>query len=176
MADTVYVGVDNGATGAIGVIGIGPKPFMFLPPVKNEQDYTKKAQNITRIDWEAYRKLLSEMVVMPTMLKYGSEASIKAFIERPFVNPGAFRTTVCAVRAFEATIIVMEHLGIPWQPIDSRAWQSKLLPEGLKGAPKLKKASRDIGIRMFPHLEDQIKAQKDADGLLIAEWARRSNL
>ena len=110
------------------------------------------------------------------MMKYGAEASIKAIIERPFVNPGSFRTTVCAVRSFEATIIVMEHLGIPWQPIDSRAWQSKLLPEGLKGAPNLKKASRDIGLRMFPHLEAEIKKQKDADGLLIAEWARRSNL
>lgn len=176
MVDTIYIGVDNGATGSVGVVGGVDQAVTFLPPTKNEQDYTKKAQNITRLDWEAYRVLLMERVVAPAMVRYGAAAKIKAVIERPFVNPGAFRTTVCAVRAFEATIIVMEHLGIPWIPIDSRAWQTKLLPEGLKGAPKLKKASLDIGVRTFPHLAAEIKKHKDADGLLIAEWARRYNV
>jgi hypothetical protein len=50
-----------------------------------------------------------------------------------------------------------------------------MFPKGLKGI-ELKKASMDIGIRLFPHLEEVIIKQKDADGLLIAEWARRNNL
>lgn len=57
---------------------------------------------------------------------------------------------------------------------DSKHWQRILLPKGAKG-PELKKASMDIGCRLFPEHEKLIRKHKDADGLLIAEWARREN-
>ena len=41
---------------------------------------------------------------------------------------------------------------------------------------QLKKASMDIGIRMFPNHEVKIRKHKDADSLLMAEWCRRKNL
>ena len=70
----------------------------------------------------------------------------------------------------EATIIVLELLKIPFEYIDSKAWQRELLPKGLR-KEELKKASLDVGRRLFPQI-DWTKF-KDADGLLIAEWGRR---
>jgi len=50
------------------------------------------------------------------------------------------------------------------------------LPKGVQGAPELKKASMDIGLRLFPDQANVINKHKDADGLLIAEWSRRMQL
>ena len=50
-----------------------------------------------------------------------------------------------------------------------------MLPKGCKGA-ELKAASKDVGIRLFPQHKEIIVKQKDADSLLIAEWARRNDL
>lgn len=173
----VYIGIDNGSSGSIGVVGLGA-PRMFLPPVKVEQDYTKKAKNITRIDWHGLQSVLMKEVVTPVMelncgVGVAEAVQVKALVERPFVNPGMFNTTVCAVRAFESTVIALEFLGIPWEPIDSKVWQKVMLPEGIKGAANLKRASRDIGMRTFPEHAVAIKKHTDADGLLIAEWAHR---
>lgn len=48
--------------------------------------------------------------------------------------------------------------------------------KGIEGSAELKKASMDIGLRLFPDQEEVIKKHKDADALLIAEWARREQL
>ena len=104
------------------------------------------------------------------------QSPVKVFLERPMVNPGRFQATASALRAMEATLIVLEMFKLPLQYVDSKQWQKALLPSGIKGPAELKKASMDIGCRMFPHLSEIIKKQGDADGLLIAEWARRSQL
>ena len=51
--------------------------------------------------------------------------------------------------------------------------QKDMLPKGCKGE-ELKKASLDIGNRLFPSFKT-VK-HPDRDGLLIAEWARRKGL
>jgi len=158
------IGLDNGVTGSIGIIG--PNGSEFEPvPSKMEQSYTKKKQNITRIDGELFSNLLP-----PTW------QSIIAVLERPMVNPRRFKATMSAVRALEATQILLEHSGIPYMFIDSKEWQRELLPSGLQGTAELKKASVDIGCRLFPAWRDAIVKHGDADGLLIAEYARRRGI
>lgn len=171
----IYIGIDNGTTGSIGIIGLSTGPMYIFPPTKIEQDYTKKAQNITRMDYPKLVQMFMGILtpLMENSTRSGEPLEILALIERPFVNPMMFRTSICAVRAYEATVIMLESLGIPWEAIDSKSWQKPLLPEGLKGAPQLKKASKDAGIRLFPMLSLPINKHKDADGLLIAEWGRR---
>ena len=117
-----------------------------------------------RIDFQVFYKLLN---------KYSKNAI--AIVERPYANPTGFKATVSAMRALETTLIVLEMLDIPYQYIDSREWQKKFLPTGLKGT-ELKTASNQVGCRLFPYLRDKIVKQGDADGLLIAEYARRMNL
>ena len=77
---------------------------------------------------------------------------------------------------FEAQLGIIEDLQLAYQIIDSREWQRVFLPEGIKGAAELKKASLDCGLRLFPKCADMIQKQKDADALFIAEYARRKNL
>jgi hypothetical protein len=157
-----YVGIDNGVSGSIGIIPFtGSGARFLLTPTKSCQNFQKDAKNITRIDAVTLHGILAHV------------ENPFAVIERPLVNPGMFSATMSAVRALEATLLVLEWLEIPHMFIDSKEWQKVMLPNGTKG-PELKVASKDIGTRLFPQFRDQFKA--DADGLLIAEWARRERL
>lgn len=159
-----YVGIDNGVSGSLGIVSeSGEEAFYHPMPTKSGQDYTKAKKNITRIDYPQLVSLLT------------GRTPCKVFVERPMVNPRRFVATTSAVRALEAVLIACEGLVLPYQFIDSRQWQRVLLPQGVEG-PELKKASLDIGSRLFPSLAEVIKKQGDADGLLIAEFARRSKL
>ena len=79
-----------------------------------------------------------------------------------------------AMRCFEAELTALEMSGIRFMFIDSKEWQKELLPKGISGSEELKKASLDIGNRLFPQFKG-VK-HKDRDGILIAEYARRKNL
>ena len=161
---SIYIGIDNGVTGSIGIIK-GSRHYLFKTPCFMEQNYTKAKGNISRIDHIALHDILE-----PYCLQHP-----KVYLERPMVNPKRFKATVSALRALESTLIVVETLEIPHEYIDSKQWQKELLPKGVKGAPELKKASLDIGCRLFPKLKKEIVKQGDADGLLIAEYLRRMN-
>jgi hypothetical protein len=157
-----YIGIDNGVSGSIAILDtIINSVQYYQTPTKSEQSYTKTKQKITRIDVNGLRKVL----------EYCNSDNSKCLIERPMVNPGRFKATASAIRALEATLIVLEELEIPYQYIDSKEWQKVLLPSGLKG-DDLKDASLDIAKRLFP----SIKPKKDGDGLLIAEYLRRKEL
>ena len=76
----------------------------------------------------------------------------------------------------EAELCVVEMLSMPHIYIDSKQWQRELLPQGIKGSAELKKASKDIGSRLFPLHTNLITKHKDADGILIAYWARMNQI
>jgi hypothetical protein len=137
-------------------------------PTFSEQNYTKANKRITRIDHEQIYDLLIAVSL------YNHPVTV--VVERPMINPGRWKATVSAIRALEATLIAIERAKVRRIYMDSRDWQSTLLPKGTKGGAALKKASLDIGIRLFPDLEKDIRKHKDADGLLIAEYARRNAL
>ncbi|MFA5753900.1 MAG: hypothetical protein WC905_00880 [Patescibacteria group bacterium] len=158
----ISIGIDNGISGTIGIIEENSSRFINTPTV-SEQNYTKKKANITRIDFEEMLKILGPY----------KGVNCFALLERPMVNPQRFQATTSALRALEATLIVLEYLKLPHAYIDSKEWQKSLLPRGVKGTDELKRASLDIGCRLFPQHETLIKHHKDADGILIAEYCRR---
>jgi hypothetical protein len=158
-----YIGVDNGVTGSIAFIFESDHPAqLHRTPTKKEQSYTKKKQQITRVDWLRFFGLLPS-----------DPQGVRVFIERPYTNLRGLKATVSGMRCLEATLIAIEQAGLSYEYVDSRQWQKEMLPSGLKG-PELKAASLDVGIRLFPQLREEIIKQKDADALLIAEWARRN--
>lgn len=178
----ILIGIDNGVTGSIGIIG-NEEPLMVPTPMTVQQNYTKAKQSISRLDVNRFKSML---------LRY-NKWPCKAILERPLVNPMMFKATICAVRCLEAQLTILEALDIPYFYVDSKEWQKQLLPhvplkkkEGETAKERrrrdqenkrtLKKLSHDIGIRLFPSLSEQIEKQGDADSLLIAEWARRNNL
>ena len=172
----IYIGLDNGVTGSLAVIDEGIAHY-FPMPTKSEQSYTKSKQNITRIDVNGLRSILAI---------FASTFNSKCLLERPMVNPGRFKATASALRALEATLIVLEELQIPYKYIDSKEWQKVMLPQGMgkivttkAGKQKrkvdpaeLKSASLDIARRLFPG----IVLKHDGDSLLIAEYLRRQNI
>ena len=166
-----YLGIDNGVTGSLAYVG--PVVLFAKTPVHKEQSYTKKKQQITRIDFDSLVELLRNWGM--DWRNGEGDMLTRVFIERPFVNPKGFRATASALRCLEATLIAVESEGLSYQYIDSREWQKAMLPSGIKG-PELKYASVDIGCRLFPQFVEEIRKHKDADSLLIAEYARRNQL
>ena len=154
-----YIGIDNGVSGTIGILG---KQNHFIEtPTITQLNYTKKKSNISRIDVILLRTILQEY--QPKLI----------LLERPMVNPSRFQATASALRALEATLIIIEELFLPYMYIDSKEWQKELLPSGIKGSANLKEASKQIGCRLFPEFTKEIEKHGDADGLLIAEYCRR---
>lgn len=160
-----YVGIDNGSTGLIAIIKPSGEVYVNNIPVKEELNYTKAKQYVTRIDCVRLKDLLSRHT--------GKDRPLFAVMERPMVNPKRFKQSLSGIRVFEAMLIVIEELEIPFQIIDSRKWQKELLPSGLAG-PELKRASLSVGNRLFPQFSTF--KHPDRDGLLMAEYARRAGL
>ncbi len=133
-------------------------------PTKKEQSYTKTKQKITRIDCKTLKAWLH--------IWHGNsfQETTLVILERPMVNPTRWKSSMSAIRALEATLIVIEMLHIPYQYIDSKQWQKVLLPKGVAGS-ELKQAAIDVARRLFPDVKT-----KEADSLLIAEFARRAQL
>lgn len=163
----LFIGFDNGVTSnGIGAISSTGKAELYKLPTKKELSYTKEAKNISRIDYAGLLKLMQSISA-----EFGP-VNIRVGLERPMVNSTRFNASLSAVRALEATLIAIEEMSWPYEYIDSKEWQKAVLPKGLKGGDELKKASFDVGKRLFPKLD----IKKDADGLLIAEYMRRREL
>jgi len=161
----IYTGIDNGSTGSIAVIS-DLFAGMIQTPVKKELSYTKKVQYVTRIDVVQLQEFFLEQ-----MVAHNSDPEhVHIALERPMVNPKMFKASMSAMRAYEATINVFELMGLGYDTVDSKGFQKALLPTGIKGSAELKKASAQIGKRLYPHLSDIIDKQKDGDSICIAHW------
>ena len=170
------IGIDNGTSGTIGFI-CGAEYEFLETPVIIKLDFTKtKKKQIKRLDVDVFHKLMQSYI---TKAERNNEA-LMCYLERPLINPMLFNTSILAVRCFEAELTVIEALKIPYEIIDSKAWQKVLLPEGIsaKGKDKkavkneLKFASMEVAIRYFPKCEKLIRKHKDGDGILIARYGK----
>lgn len=157
----IYGGIDNGVTGSIGII-TDEESFFLSTPTKIELNYTKEKQNITRVDCFELKRILRPF----------SEQGCRFLLERPLTGGYGFKALNSAMRSLEATLITLESLKIPFSYIDSKEWQKKLLPHGIKGTAELKKASLDIASRLYPQHLTLLKKHKDGDGLLIAHYCK----
>ncbi len=155
---STFIGIDNGVSGSVGIITVNDS-FYLHTPIKKELNYTKTKQWLHRINGIELKKIL---------LAHTDIVNIA--IERPMINPGRFKATVSAIRALEATLIVIEDLQLPYIYIDSKSWQKEFLPKDLE-KDELKDASLQIGKRMFPKID--FKRFSDADGLLIAAYVAK---
>ncbi len=174
----LYIGIDNGATGTIGFIDDKGWYDLVEMPVKYLQDYHRTATEICRVDHAGLAGLLLNKFAAcaPTG---GLQA--KVLIERPFSMQYAVKAMLNGRRALEAVLIVLEQMHLPHEFIDSKEWQSGLLPKvapqfdkkgrKMSNSAQLKRLSWSVGQRLFPTIDE--KLFKDFDGLLIAEYLRR---
>lgn len=167
--EKIWIGIDNGVSGTIGILGTHIMPEFFKTPVIMVQDYCKAKKNISRLDAISFYNRLHS-------LKQWSETreiDLKICIERPMVNPSMFKASESALRCFESMWAIIDLLNLPVQFIPSTDWQKEVLPKGSKGE-ELKRMSLEIGNRFYPQFKD-IK-HPDRDGLLIAHWMKLKNM
>jgi hypothetical protein len=158
VAQRSFVGIDNGVSGSVGIIYEDGTYEFFVTPVKKEQDYTKAKKMINRV----------QPLELAELFKFVGEGSM-VMIERPMINSTRFNASMSAIRCFEATITILETLGLPYQVEDSKAWQKALLPVGITG-DDLKTASKSVGNRLFPNTK--LILHPDCDGMLIANYCK----
>lgn len=166
-----YVALDNGITASWSAFiedsetNACETRFGLIPDKRQIGWQKSKKSSLHRIDWEAMKSLIDDVMAR-------SDVQI-LYMERPMINPSRYVASMSARACLEAMLIVMEMTRIPFAFMDSREWQKEMLPKGLKGAEELKKASMDVGIRLFPQFKELICKHKDADGLLMGEYIRR---
>lgn len=155
------IGLDNGTTGSLSVYDTSLNIMaLHILPVKKELDYTKKAKHITRIDFPGMCELL-------TRIKAGNN-DIHCFMEKPFMAGAIFmQTSINAFRCMESELIALEECELGYTVINSKDWQKKLIPEGIKGREELKKAALDVARRLYPYLSEKL-TKENADSVLIA--------
>jgi len=179
-----YIGIDNGVSGSIAIIDEKGNLITYQPtPVFKSLNYTKEKKYSMRLDVQAFMDIIEP---------YHTNAHV--FLERPMINPLRWSARISAIRCDEATRILLEGMKVRFEYIDSKAWQSVILPKrkavarlpkgsSAEDKKKLKAAkaafaletkslSKEVGYKLFP----QADIKKDADALLIAEWARRQLL
>jgi hypothetical protein len=179
-----YIGIDNGVTGSICILNENGQCLHYGPtPVKQTLNYTKEKEYISRV-------VVKDLVDI--LQPYAKEATL--ILERPMLNPLRWTASVSAIRCDEATRGVIEALGIKMIYVDSREWQTPMLPNR-KAIPRLAKGAtedqkkaqkkltavfaletKQLSLMTAQRLFPQITFKKDGDAALIAEWARRNNM
>ena len=191
-----YIGIDNGITGSIGIINQdSSEEHFFQTPTISILNYQKsKARHISRINVRQLKALIHNVIgdqpakvllerpfINPGMgskkkdikcqcPECGFKYDMQKVIAESF--PKFFQASISAKGALEATWIVLESLNLGFDYVDSKAWQKKFLPSGIKGSPALKKASLELAIRKWPQFTELLNKQKDGDGLFIAEFCK----
>jgi len=160
----IYIGIDNGVSGSIGVLKDDTYLFIKTPTI-SELDYTKEKKNITRVNFDG----------LSSLLKFYSDnpSEVLVCLERPMVNPGRWIATSSALRCHEATLIAIQSSGLPYIFIDSKEWQRQFFSKDIC-KENLKSESLRVGNDLFPNYQDY--RHPDRDGLLIAEYCKRKNL
>ena len=157
MNPSITIGIDNGQSGSVAILGAPDGPLFFPVPTQDYLHYGKRGTVGKRL-------LRSGLALTLRLAKTWGNAYV--YIERPF--SGKFINAVLpAHRFYEATIIVFEDLELGYEVVDSQTWQKPVLGN-VTGSANLKKASMLRGIQYYPALADVIRKHKDADGLLIA--------
>ena len=171
---TAFVALDNGVTGSVGIITVDYEKGavdseFFLTPVRRELSYQKsKTAYRTRLDYFKMHEILENLK--------NSVDRIVLSMERPMINATRMTASLSAIACLEAMLILLEDLEIPFSYMDSKEWQKAMLPAGLKGSDEQKKASMDVGCRLFPQHKELIQRHKDADGILMAEYLHRKGI
>ena len=155
--------------------------FFRLTPAVYEKDYQKSLQQkIARIDWISLKKWFEDVISNSEVILNKKELKICVLLERPMINAERFKQSKNAARAFEATLIVLEMLGLKdkYIVIDSKKWQHFFFGNNTIQLD-LKNASAELGIKFIKSLKNIkdkdeiikiILAHGDADGLMIAKY------
>ncbi len=151
----IFVGIDPGLSGAVGIITENAGLVVFDTPVvaaKKGHEY-----------------------IVPAMsgLLVGCGHNVRAALETAIAMPRqSSATTLKQGRGVGIWEGILAALGIPYELVAPRTWKSSIgLPVGAE-----KGESRALAARLFPASADYFARVKDdgrAEAALLAEWGRR---
>lgn len=138
--NTWILGIDNGVSGSFTLMDPNGRVVLFAhvptykevkwtkPKVKKYKSGAKKVtyDYITLVDIDALQRML--------VAKTSTIENIQAFLERPAVSYAAawsMATSISAAMSWAYVRYVLKKLKIPVTCLDSKAWQSALIPEAL---------------------------------------------
>ena len=171
----LIIGMDNGATGTVCAWIPEHSWISFqLTPSKRQQNYQKQTKSIDRVDHQKLKEWISEAIRVGKK-HYKSKLKTAIVLQRPMVNPQRFDASLNAVRALEATLIVIQQLQLSYIVIDSKLWQHQFFGKSTIGLD-LKLQSLKRGLEQLKKIEGTQKMQQtalqhgDADALMIAKF------
>lgn len=150
-------------------------------PIIQALDYTKEIQYLNRINHIELKKWFEKQINFAKQF-YKTEIKPIVILERPMVNPQRFKQSKSALRAFEATLIVLELLQLNYIIIDSKQWQHYFFGKNTLQID-LKFESMKLGLLTLNNIKgnlNELEIQKmtkcitnhgDADSLLICKYA-----
>lgn len=176
----LIIGLDNGATGTVCSIIPEMKYIDFIQtPSIVSLDYPKDLQYISRIDINELSKWIKKKIKKAKKF-YNQPIKMIVVMQRPMVNPQRFKQSGNALRALEATIIMLQSLQIDYVIIDSKKWQHYFFGKNTM-ILDLKAQSMKKGLQILNNykirvkdkelMSDIIKKHGDADGMLICQFA-----
>jgi hypothetical protein len=180
----VIFGLDNGVTGSISCILPSQNYIDYLEtPAITCNDYTQEIKKINRIDIYALKDWFEKHINFAKTL-YKDEIKVIVILERPMVNSQRFRQSLIAVRAFEATLIVLEMLELNYIVIDSKKWQHHFFGKDTSQID-LKKSSEKLSLEILDRYDEKgnlyemsvsdlkklVSHHGDGDGLLMCKYA-----
>jgi crossover junction endodeoxyribonuclease RuvC len=162
----IYIGIDPGVTGALGVI--------FPDTWKNKviDMPTISVANGRRKESRAWGKALFDIIDMIDMKR--NDVPVMAIIERTHPMKDSAMTAFSMGMSLIAAIDAVEIACIPYIMVNPSAWKKHF-----KLTKCDKDASRTLAIQRFPELTDQLKLKKHhnrAEALLLALYGKEAGL
>ncbi len=160
----VFIGIDNGVSGALAAINAFSQIIALLPmPIQ-------KARKGNEIDVAAVWRWIDDL---------GAREGITAILEEPGGSKSAKAATSMA-GSFHALRTILTLKGIRWHRVTPQKWQREMFP-GCK-AGDTKPRALELSRRLWPDdgflATPRCKTAHDGliDAALLAEWARKEGI
>ena len=150
-------------------------------PVIESDNYTQDVQKINRINISVLTEWLEKHIKFAKKLYKDQYKSI-VILERPMVNPQRFKNSLIAIRAFEATLIILEKLNLQYIIIDSKKWQHHffgkdttqidLKKSSLKLSLDILEKNKESEYYVFEDLKKMLIKHGDGDAFLISYYIK----
>lgn len=164
----VYIGVDNGLSGAIGILFAGSG--QATRPENEHHPMVTRSATIAGKDG----RRLHYKAVRDTFNRF-SDAGAIIILEYPFRGQNS-RAVGYGMAAWECVMIAAEVAAIPVHHVAAKTWQKELFG-GIKGTAELKKASRVYGETLWPWLKPNKGAHGgDFDAMMLALYGFNHDL
>ena len=167
MASRVWIGIDPGLSGAVGVIGDSGEIWVYDTPTV----ILARGPKGTRREYS-----VGEMAQLLRQWRQGGVDVVAAALEMVQARPGeAVQRGLLTGRGRGIWEGILGTLELPYQRVCAVSWKRRIfagsgLPTGDKNA------SRVLAQQLFPAAAPELKRVKDdgrAEALLLAQWIKR---